>query len=585
MPPPAPTRLARYLPGLVTLRSYDRSWLRGDIVAGVVLTALLIPAGMGYAEVAGLPPVTGLYATIIPLIVYALVGPSRILVLGPDSSLAPIIAAAIIPLAAFDGERIALAGLLSIEVGIVLIVGALLKLGFVTDLLSKPIRIGYLNGIALVVLLSQLPKLLGFSVEGDSVVEEAVNIVKGIANGEIDWLATAIGIVSLAVILGLKFWRKTIPGVLVAVVGAIVAVEVFGWQDDLSVAGAMPRGFPTPALGGITVDDAINLIGPAVGIALIAFADTSVLSRTFAARAGTTVNGNQEMAAVGAANVATGFLSGFAISASSSRTPVAEQAGAKSQLAPLIGAVLIVVFIFAAPGITEYLPSAALAAVVISAAISLIDIRSVVELFRVNWVEAALSIAAFLGVALIGVLQGILVAIGLSFIAFVNQAWRPYRTELGRVPGLRGYHDITRHPDAERIGGVLILRFDAPLFFANGGMFDDYVRAEVVNARAAGRALHTVILAAEPITEIDATAVDELVELDDYLTSHDITLVFAEMKDPVREQLARYRLTVDGRVRFDESRFAPTTGAKIDEITGNLRTDIGPDSDDTPRSS
>jgi high affinity sulfate transporter 1 len=585
MPPPAPTRLARYLPGLVTLRSYDRSWLRGDIVAGVVLTALLIPAGMGYAEVAGLPPVTGLYATIIPLIVYALVGPSRILVLGPDSSLAPIIAAAIIPLAAFDGERIALAGLLSIEVGIVLIVGALLKLGFVTDLLSKPIRIGYLNGIALVVLLSQLPKLLGFSVEGDSVVEEAVNIVKGIANGEIDWLATAIGIVSLAVILGLKFWRKTIPGVLVAVVGAIIAVAVFGWQDDLSVAGAMPRGFPTPALGGITVDDAINLIGPAVGIALIAFADTSVLSRTFAARAGTTVNGNQEMAAVGAANVATGFLSGFAISASSSRTPVAEQAGAKSQLAPLIGAVLIVVFIFAAPGITEYLPSAALAAVVISAAISLIDIRSVVELFRVNWVEAALSIAAFLGVALIGVLQGILVAIGLSFIAFVNQAWRPYRTELGRVPGLRGYHDITRHPDAERIAGVLILRFDAPLFFANGGMFDDYVRAEVVKARAAGRALHTVILAAEPITEIDATAVDELVELDDYLTSHDITLVFAEMKDPVREQLARYRLTVDGRVRFDESRFAPTTGAKIDEITGNLRTDIGPDSDDTSRSS
>lgn len=438
---------------------------------------------MGYAEVAGLPPVTGLYATIIPLIVYALVGPSRILVLGPDSSLAPIIAAAIIPLAAFDGERIALAGLLSIEVGIVLIVGALLKLGFVTDLLSKPIRIGYLNGIALVVLLSQLPKLLGFSVEGDSVVEEAVNIVKGIANGEIDWLATAIGNVSLAVILGLKFWRKTIPGVLVAVVvGAIIAVAVFGWQDDLSVAGAMPRGFPTPALGGITVDDAINLIGPAVGIAFIAFADTSVLARTFAARAITTVNGNQEMAAVGAGNVATGFLSGFAISASSSRTPVAEQAGAKSQLAPLIGAGLLVVFIFAAPGITEYLPSAALAAVVISAAISLIDIRSVVELFRLNWVEAALSIATFLGVALIGVLQGTLVAIGLSFIAFDNQAWRPYRTVFGRVPGVRGYHDVTRHPDAERIAGVLIFRFDTPLFFANGGMFDDYVRAEVVKA-------------------------------------------------------------------------------------------------------
>ncbi|AZG47143.1 SulP family inorganic anion transporter [Gordonia insulae] len=578
-PAPQPSTVSRYLPGLTTLRSYQRSWLRGDIVAGIVLTALLIPAGMGYAEVAGLPPVTGLYATIIPLIAYAIVGPSRILVLGPDSSLAPIIAAAIIPLAAFDEERIALAGVLALEVGAVLVIAGLLRLGFVTDLLSKPIRIGYLNGIALVVLLSQLPKLLGFSIEGDSILDEAVAIVRGIANGEIDWLATAIGVICLVVILGLKYWRKTIPGVLVAVAGSIIAVAVFGWQDDLSVAGAMPRGFPSPSLEGITLDDVVSLLGPAVGIALIAFADTSVLSRTFAARAGTTVDGSQEMAAVGVANVATGFLSGFPISASSSRTPVAEQAGARTQLAPLVGAVLIVVFIFVAPGITAYLPSAALAAVVISAALSLIDIRSVVELFRVNWVEAALSIAAFLGVALIGVLQGILVAIGLSFIAFVNQAWRPYRTELGRVPGMRGYHDVTRNPTAERIPGVLILRFDAPLFFANGGMFDDYVRGEVRAARAGGRTLHTVILAAEPITEIDATAVDELVELDDYLRSHGITLIFAEMKSPVRDQLARYQLTVDGQPRFDDSRFAPTTGAKIDEITGKLRTDIGPEAE------
>lgn len=568
----------RWLPGLTTLRNYDRSWLRGDLVAGAVLTALLIPAGMGYAEVAGLPPVTGLYATIVPLLVYAIVGPSRILVLGPDSSLAPIIAAAIIPLAAVDPERVALAGLLSIEVGIVLLVAGLLRLGFITDLLSKPIRMGYLNGIALVVLIGQLPKLLGFSVDGDSVLTEAIETVKGIANGKVELLPTVIGVVCLAVILGLKMWRKTIPGVLVAVVGAIIVVALCGWSDDLPVAGAMPRGFPTPALGGVTVSDALHLIGPAFGIALIAFADTSVLSRTFAARAGTTVNGSQEMAAVGVANVTTGFLGGFAVSASSSRTPVAEQAGARTQLTSVVGAVLIVVFILVAPGITEYLPSSALAAVVITAAISLVDIRGVVELFRVNWVEGALSIAALLGVALIGVLQGILVAVGLSFVAFVNLAWRPYRTELGRVPGVRGYHDLTRYPHAEHIPGVLILRFDAPLFFANGGMFDDYVRSKVDEAHADGRDISTVILAAEPITEIDATAVDELVELDDFLIAHGITLVLAEMKAPVREQLDRYQLKVDGRLRFDESRFAPTTGAKIDEITGRLRTDIGDDS-------
>lgn len=566
----------RLLPGLAVLRHYERSWLRGDIVAGIVLTALLIPAGMGYAEVAGLPPVTGLYATIVPLLVYALVGPSRILVLGPDSSLAPIIAAAIIPLAVFDEERIALAGLLSIEVGVVLVIGGLLRLGFVTDLLSKPIRIGYLNGIALVVILGQLPKLFGFSISGDNIIDEAIDLVKGIAHGEAQWLPTTIGVVCLVVIIGLKQWRKTIPGVLVAVIGAILVVYFFDLDDRLSVAGAMPRGFPTPALGGISVADAINLAPAAVGIALIAFADTSVLSRTFATRAGVTVNGSQEMAAIGTANIATGFLSGFAISASSSRTPVAEQAGARTQLAPLIGAGLIVVFIFVAPGITAYLPSAALAAVVISAAISLIDVAGVVALFRANWIEGALSIAALIGVAYFGVLEGILVAVGLAFVAFVNQAWHPYRTELGRVPGLRGYHDVTRHPDAERIDGILILRFDAPLFFANGGMFDDYVRSKVVDAQRSGRAIATVILAAEPITEIDATAVDELVELDDYLLAQGITLILAEMKDPVRDQLAEYGLTINGKPRFDDSRFAPTTGAKVDEITGQLRTDIGP---------
>lgn len=569
--------LSRWLPGLAVARNYDRSWLRGDIVAGIVLTALLIPAGMGYAEVAGLPPVTGLYATIVPLIIYALVGPSRILVLGPDSSLAPIIAAAIIPLAAFDGERIALAGVLAIEVGVILLIGGLLKLGFVTDLLSKPIRIGYLNGIALVVILSQLPKLFGFSIEADSILGEITEIARGIVDRKFEILPTVIGITCLAVILIIKRFSKMVPGVLIAVVGAIVVVWALGWEDDLPVVGGMPRGFPAPALSGVNLSDALALIGPAAGIALIAFADTSVLSRTFAARAGDSVNGSQEMAAIGASNIGSGLLGGFPISASSSRTPVAEQAGARSQLAPLTGALLIVVFILVAPGVTAYLPSSALAAVVISAAFSLIDVESVRELFRVSWVEGALSIAAFLGVALLGVLEGILVAIGLAFIAFVNQAWRPYRTELGRVPGVRGYHDVTRNPTAERIPGVAIVRFDAPLFFANGGLFDDFVRGEVEKAWDAGRSIHTVILAAEPITEIDATAIDEIVELDDYLRGNAITLIFAELKSPVKEQLLKYNLTTDGAPRFDESRFAPTTGAKVDEITGHLRTDIGDD--------
>lgn len=473
--------LLRYwLPSVGVFRRYRREWIRHDVLAGVVLTALLIPAGIGYAEVAGLPPVTGLYATIVPLVVYALVGPSRILVLGPDSALAPIIGASILPLAAGDPDRaIALAGLLSILMGALLVIGGIVHLGFVTDLLSKPIRTGYLNGIALVVVVSQVPKLLGFSVEGGGVVDDLADTARGVADGLIDGRAAALGLVSLAGILTLKFVKSRVPGVLVAVVAAGVVVGAMGWRDELSVVGSLPQGLPAPALGGLTVDDVTSLIGPALGIALIAFADTGVLSRVFAARQGDAVSGSQEMRAIGIANIASGALGGFAVSASSSRTPVAEQAGSKSQLTGVVGALMLLGFILLAPDLTSYLPSATLAAVVIVAASSLVDVGTVVRLARADRVEAALSLAAFAGVALIGVLEGIVVAIGLSFLAFVYASWRPYRAELGRIANVRGYHDLSRDPEGRRIDGIAIVRFDAPLFFANAGMFDDYVRSIV----------------------------------------------------------------------------------------------------------
>ena len=276
------------------------------------------------------------------------------------------------------------------------------------------------------------------------------------------------------------------------------------------------------------------------------------------------------MGAVGVANLAGGLLGGFPVSASSSRTPVAEQAGARSQLVGVVGALLIVAFILLAPGVTQYLPSSTLAAVVIVAASSLLDLAAVRRLLRMDRVEGLLSLAAFLGVAFVGVLQGIVIAIGLSLIAFVNHAWRPYRTELVRVQGLRGYHDVTRHPEGDRIPGIVIVRFDAPLFFANGGMFDDYVRHTV---REAGPGVRTVILAAEPITDVDTTAVDELIELDDYLSGKGIQLLIAEMKGPVKDQLRRYGLDE----RFDEGHFYPTVGAAVDELTHTVRYDFGPE--------
>ncbi|MDG1785065.1 MAG: SulP family inorganic anion transporter, partial [Ilumatobacter sp.] len=277
------------------------------------------------------------------------------------------------------------------------------------------------------------------------------------------------------------------------------------------------------------------------------------------------------MRGIGLSNIASGMFGGFPVSASSSRTPVAEQAGARTQLVGVTGALLIVGFVFVAPGLTNYLPSSTLAAVVIVAAGGLIDVPAVVRLMNVNPIEGLLSIAAFLGVVWVGVLEGIVITIGLSFVAFVNEAWRPYRAELVQIPGMRGYHDRSRHPEGHRIDGIVILRFDAPLFFANGGMFTDYVRSVV----AAGPEVTTLILAAEPITDIDSTAVDDLVELDDFLANAGITFLIAEMKGPVKDRLARYGLDR----RFGPERFAPTVGAAVDAVLGHERDDIGEPSD------
>lgn len=560
--------IARRLPGVAVLRTYERAWLWPDVRAGIVVTALLIPAGMGYAVASGLPPQSGLYATIVPLLAYAVFGPSRVLVLGPDSALAPIIAASILPLAlGSEARAVALAGLLGIMVGVFLLVGGLLRLGFVTDLLSKPIRVGYLNAVALIVIISQVPKLLGFSIDAVAPAQDVLGIIREIARGEVLPLVAAFGVGSLAVIFVMRWLRSPVPGVLVVVVVATAITAIFGLSGSLPVVGALPQGLPSPMLGGLEWADVWSLLLPAAGIALVAFTDTAVLSRALSARRGESVDGSQEMSGIGLANIAGGLLGGFPVSASSSRTPVAEQAGSRTQLTGVVGAALLIAFILLAPGVTAFLPAATLAAVVIAAAASLIDVRGFRRLVRMDRIDAALSLAAFAGVLVFGVLEGIVVTIALSMLAFVQHSWRPYKAELGRVSGLRGYHDLSRYPEGERLPGIVIVRFDAPLFFANGAIFDDYVRSRV---RAAGPGITAVILAAEPITDIDTTAMDELVDLDDYLAKHGIRLILAEMKDPVVDVLRRYGLTE----RFTPDRFASTVGAAVDELTGTLRGDL-----------
>jgi len=363
----------RWLPGLSVLRQYKPAWLRQDLVAGVVLATMLVPVGIAYAEASGVPGIYGLYATIIPLIVYALLGPSRILVLGPDSALAAIILGTVLPLSGGDPARaVALAGAMAIVSGLICIFAGVARLGFITELLSKPIRYGYMNGIALTVLISQIPKLLGFSIEGGGPLRDVWAIVEGIGGGKINWIALAIGGGALAVILLLKR-NKRIPGILIAVVAATIIVGVFDLaaRAGLSVLGPMPQGLPRFAIPLISASDIVPILVGGFAVAMVSFADTSVLSRSYAARLGDRVDPNQEMVGLGAANLATGFFQGFPISSSSSRTPVAEAAGAKTQMTGVIGAVVVALLLVAAPTLLQNLPNTALAAVVIASAIGL----------------------------------------------------------------------------------------------------------------------------------------------------------------------------------------------------------------------
>jgi high affinity sulfate transporter 1 len=554
----APSRgPSRWLPGLVTLRHYRAAWLGRDVAAGLVLTAILIPVGMGYAQAAGLPAITGLYATIVPLVAYALVGPSRILVLGPDSSLAPLIAAVVVPLGAADPERtLALAGMLAILTGVLCAAAGLARVGFVTDLLSEPIRYGYLDGIALTVIVGQLPKLFGFSTDAEGLLPEAWAFLRGVVDGETVAAALAIGVASLAVIVVLRRVAPRVPGVLVAALLGIAAVSALGLADEVSVVGVLPQGFPPFTVPRVQVSDLWDLALGAFGIALVALADTSVLSRTLAARERREVDPNQELLALGVANAAAGLFQGFSISASASRTPVAVSAGARTQLAPLVGALAIALMLLFAPGLVRNLPQAALAAIVIAAAASLIEIRAALRLIRVRRSEFFLFLGAFLAVAALGVLRGIFVAILLALGNFIRRAWRPHDAVLGRVDGLKGYHDLERFPQARTIPGLLLYRFDAPLFFANAATF----RRRMLELRAADPRLRRIVVAAEAMTDVDVTAGSVLGELLDELEADGVVLAFAELKDPVRDRLRRYGL--EERVGTD--RFFPTLGTAVD---------------------
>ena len=554
------TQLRRIVPGISVLRTYKREWFRHDLVAGLVLTTLLVPQGMAYAGLAGLPPETGLYTTAAALLAYALFGPSRILVVGPDSTLAPIVFATLVAVAgtgADPARAMALAGALAILMGLICIAAGFAKLGIVAELLSKPVRLGFLNGVALIIIAGQLPKLVGFASQSASVPRELWSFAKGLAAGDALLSTTVIGLASLAIIVGCRHWAPRVPGVALAVVGSIAAVGLLDLQRRGVVAvGTTPHGFPRLALPNVSTRDLGNLIVDATGLAFLALADTSPVSRALALKRGDHVDSSHEMVAIGASNIAAGLFHGFPVSGSASRTAVAETNGARTQLTGVIGSAAILAILVFANDLMSNLAIATLAAILISAAFVLADLPTLAWLAKVSRVELALSLVTTIGVAWLGPMRGLGVAVALSVIDFLRRAWRPHSAVLGRIINRKGYHDLARHPDAVLAPGLVLFRFDAPLFFANADHFAQEIRAAIDDRP---EPIRWVVLAAEPITDIDTTAAEMLGSLLDELDSRSVTLVVAEMKGRVKDRLRLYGLAD----RIGEQSLYPTIGSAM----------------------
>jgi high affinity sulfate transporter 1 len=566
--------LSRWAPGLVSLRRYDRTWLRPDLVAGVVLAAILVPQGMAYAELAGLPPVTGLYTTIACLVGYAIFGPSKVLVLGPDSSVSPLILATITPLLVVDDptSAIVLAGMLAVLVGLIEIGLGVAKLGFVADLLSSEVRVGYLNGLAITIIIGQLPKLFGFSTDADGFIDEIRQFAQSLDQTNRTTLITGLAV--LAVLLVLPRLTSKVPAVLIAVVGATVASAALDLAaDGVATVGTLPQGVPTPALPWTSWSDVVPLLIGAVGITMVSLTDTIATATSFAARRGDEVDADQEMVGMGTANIAAGLFQGFAVSVSGSRTAVADQAGARSQATGLVGAGLVALLLLFLNGLLADLPQTALAAVVIVAALSLMDLGALRRYATIRPSSLAISLVAAAGVIFLGVLQGIVVAIILAVLLFFRRNWWPHGTVLGEVPAVGGWHSVTEHPDARQIDGVIVFRWEAPLFFANVGQFRDQVRALVRDSQPGW-----VVLQCEAVTDVDVTAAEILRDLDEELNAKGVHLAFVELRGRLQQLIQRYGL----HTTLDREHFYPSLDRALADITPPSPAEGG-DDDNRPR--
>lgn len=550
----------RALPGLAQFRGYRRAWLRPDVVAGVTVAAYLIPQVMAYATVAGLSPVVGLWAAITPLAVYAVLGTSRQLSVGPESTTALLTAVALGPLAAGDPHRYgALAALLALLVGLLCLVGALMRLGVLADLLSHPVLVGYLAGTAGLMIVGQLGRVTGVPVEGDSVLAQLRSLLTNLDQ----WHpATALLAGSvLAALLGMAKWAPRAPGPLIAVLAATALVAALSLQRfGIAVVGSVPAGLPMPGLPAVTFADAASLLLPAVGIAVVGFSDNALTGRAFAARHGEHVQSNAELAALGATNLATGLTHGFPVSCSGSRTTIADLLGARTQLYALVTLATVLVVLFGANDVLAGFPVAALGALVVYAALRLIDVAEFRRLARFRRSELLLALGTVVAVLVLGVLYGVLVAIALSVSDLLRRIAHAHDAVLGFVPDLAGMHDVDDYPAAEPVPGLVIYRYDAPLCFANAEDFRKRALAAVdwSQKRCAER-VRWFVLSAEANVEVDLTALDAVEQVRAELVARGVVFAMARVKQDLRDDLDACGLST----RIGAERLFPTLATAV----------------------
>jgi sulfate permease, SulP family len=524
---------SRLTPGLDRMLRYERSWLRGDVVAGVTVAAYLVPQVMAYAEVAGLPPVAGLWAVVGSMTVYALLGSSRQLSVGPESTTALMTAVAIGPLAAGDPARYAaLAAALALVVAVLCMVGWVARLGFLGELLSKPVLVGYLAGVAVIMIVSQLDTITGVEVEGSTPLQDIASFVGALPDVRLPTV-----LLSAAVLLGLLLGSRYFPRAPIPLIAILLAAAAVAWLDlDVAVIGEVPAGLPSPQVPVVDGGDLASLLLPAVGVTVVAFTDNTLTARAFATRGGYRVDANQELLALGGANLAAGLSQGFPVSSSGSRTVIGDSLGSRSQLYSLVAVATVLVTLFALGDLLAAFPSAALGALVVWAALRLIDLDELRRIARFRSSELVLALTTTVAVLVVDILYGVLVAVGLSVLDLLRRVARPHDGILGYAPGVAGMHDIDDYPGARQVPGLVVYRYDSPLFFANA---EDFKRRALEAVDDAEQPVEWLLLNAEANVQVDLTSVDALDELREELEGRGIVLALARVKFDLREELSR----------------------------------------------